>query len=102
MSSAVTITMNDNVPVPQQGWEPDGECDWEYEILGLWSIVAIVVVCCCVVAALLFVVVIWIVAQKHRSIKRKRLESSLIHSTEPSSACLFSYIDYNRQRNGYI
>ena len=27
-----------NVPVTPTGYQPDGECIWEYEILGLWSI----------------------------------------------------------------
>ena len=44
-------------------------------------VVTIVVVSCCAAGALLFFVIIWIFAQKHRSNKRKRLEGSLIHST---------------------
>lgn len=74
-------------------YKQDGECVWEYEILGLWSIgiiwiaisfiVAIVVLSSCIVGALLFIIVIWVIAQKHRSNKRKRLDNALIGNKEP-------------------
>lgn len=84
--------VENGVPSPKDG-KLDGECVWEYELLGLWSIgmidksiwllVAIVVLVSCIVGAIIFVVVIWFIAQKHRSSKRKRLDNALIRSEEP-------------------
>lgn len=78
-------------PVIMDDFYEGDKCDVDYEILGLWSIsknmliyllIVITIICSCIVIVLIFIVVIWIYAQKNRSIKRARLQSSLMSNAD--------------------
>lgn len=67
------------------------KCDVDYEILGLWPIgksfvlnwtVVITIIVVSMLIVLILFIAVWIYAQKHRSQKRARLQSSLMNNAE--------------------
>lgn len=87
------MIIDGSTPLPPQGYNPSNDkCVWEYEILGLipigmieyciWMIVTLIVIVSGIVCCLIAFIVVFIVAQKHRSAKRQRLEGSLMRSVD--------------------
>ncbi|KAK8803122.1 hypothetical protein WA588_002278, partial [Blastocystis sp. NMH] len=75
-----TIVMNEKEPATPSTFTKQDKCIWEYNILGLWSIVTLVIVCVIAVVALIILIGLVVFTQKHRANKRKRLEGSLVRN----------------------
>ncbi|KAK8816026.1 hypothetical protein WA538_005144 [Blastocystis sp. DL] len=78
--SKITIMLDGKKPQAPKGYNEDTKCIWEYDILGLWSMVTLVIVCSVMAVAVLILIVLVVFVQKHRSNKRKRLEGSLVQN----------------------
>ncbi|KAK8801894.1 hypothetical protein WA588_006178 [Blastocystis sp. NMH] len=80
----ITLTMVGKKPETPHGYTEQKECIWEYDILGLWSMVTLVIVCSVITVAVLILIALVVFTQKHRSNKRKRLEGSLMRNSDPA------------------
>lgn len=93
------LCLEDGKVVMGDQYQPDGKCVWEYDILGLISVgntfiqllfsyllvtLSIIGGIALIVLALFILMIVFV--QKHRTNKRKRLDSGLLrHSIEENS-----------------
>ena len=82
----VTIELDENYVPIESKWLPIiGECEWRYEIDGLWSTVVITIVSTAAIVIIILLIVLLVFVQKHRHEKRNRLDHQLLSASEPQS-----------------
>ncbi|KAK8798037.1 hypothetical protein WA171_005565, partial [Blastocystis sp. BT1] len=68
-TSTETIEMEGKVPIVPNRFTKDKKCVWEWDVIGLWSLVSVIVFSVIIVIALIVFLIGIILVQKHRSTK---------------------------------
>ncbi|KAK8809182.1 hypothetical protein WA171_001305 [Blastocystis sp. BT1] len=84
-NTTISIPMQRKVPEAPDDYEKSTECVWEWDVIGLWSLISVIVIVVIIIVVLIIFILLLVFTQRHRATKRKRLENSLLRDNPSQS-----------------